>query len=215
MDRRHALKNMGLTFGYAVATPTLISLLQSCKDKAPDWSPAYFSPEEGQALRQLVDIIIPKTDTPSASEVNIHLFIDSYFDVVAEPAEQDFLKTSMGKFYDKALADAGKEDVGDLTPEDMEPVLAASLKYTPEEESKMYENITSYQGAVEEGGTTAELEDETFRYAFANNLRGMTIWGYKTSEQIGEQVLAYLPVPGEYIGCGDLQTLTGGKAWSI
>jgi hypothetical protein len=48
-----------------------------------------------------------------------------------------------------------------------------------------------------------------------SSLRGLTIWGFKTSEFIGEEVLAYLPVPGEYIGCGDLQELTGGKAWSI
>jgi len=42
----------------------------------------------------------------------------------------------------------------------------------------------------------------------------MTISAYKGSEYIGENVLAYLPVPGEYIACDDLQTLTGGKAWS-
>ncbi|MEJ2163444.1 MAG: gluconate 2-dehydrogenase subunit 3 family protein, partial [Robiginitalea sp.] len=38
---------------------------------------------------------------------------------------------------------------------------------------------------------------------------------YKTTEYIGEEILAYLPVPGEYIGCGDLDELTGGKAWSL
>jgi len=43
----------------------------------------------------------------------------------------------------------------------------------------------------------------------------MTIWGYKTSEYIGEEVLAYLPVPGSYVACGDVQELSGGKAWSI
>ncbi len=59
------------------------------------------------------------------------------------------------------------------------------------------------------------MADEVVSYSFAKNLRDMTIWGYKTSEYIGEEVLAYLPVPGEYIGCGDLNELTGGKDWSL
>jgi len=35
MERRSALKNMGMVFGYAVATPTLLGLVQSCKERAP------------------------------------------------------------------------------------------------------------------------------------------------------------------------------------
>ena len=64
-------------------------------------------------------------------------------------------------------------------------------------------------------GKEALLDDNVASHAFATNLRNMTIMGYKTSEYIGEEVLAYLPLPGEYIGCGDLQELTGGKAWSL
>lgn len=214
MNRRKALKNMGMTFGYAVATPTLISILQSCKDQGPDWTPDFFTPEQGQGIRHLVDIILPKTDTPSASDLQIHIFIDKYLNEVSEPEEQDFVKMSMGKFFDKALADSGNDQIGDLGPEELEPVLAAALKQTKESEAKMFETITSYQESIEKG-ETAELDDETSRFAFANNLRGVTIWAYKTSEQIGEQVLAYLPVPGEYIACGDLEELTGGKAWSL
>ena len=214
MDRRNALKNMGWGLGYAVATPTLISILQSCQEAGPEWTPVFFSPDEGKALTYLVDIILPKTDTPSASEVQIHVFLDKYVNEVMEKKDQDFLKASMGKFLDKALADSGKSAVGKLEAEDLEPVLSAALKNTKEDETRMYESINSYQQAIEEG-KSATLEDEAHRFAFANNLRGATIWGYKTSELVGEEVLAYLPVPGEYIACGDLNELTGGKAWSL
>ncbi|MDA0950815.1 MAG: gluconate 2-dehydrogenase subunit 3 family protein, partial [Bacteroidetes bacterium] len=44
--------------------------------------------------------------------------------------------------------------------------------------------------------------------------RGMVIDAYKSSEYVGENVLAYLPVPGEYVACDDLETLTGGVAWA-
>ena len=62
---------------------------------------------------------------------------------------------------------------------------------------------------------TVEIEGDLLCVHCAYNLRGLTIWGYKTSEYVGEEVLAYLPVPGEYIACADTQELTKGKAWSL
>ena len=37
----------------------------------------------------------------------------------------------------------------------------------------------------------------------------------KPNEYIGENVLAYAPIPGDYKGCVDLMETTGGKAWSL
>ncbi len=215
MDRRKALKNMGLAMGYTVATPTLISLMQSCKgEPAVVWTPDFFTMDEGSAVTKLVDIILPKTDTPSASEVNVHLFIDKFANEVMEKEQQDFVRMSMNKFMDKVLADSGKEQIKDITTEDLEPVLAAALKVSNEDKVTNMKMINTYNKAVA-AGEEAQLDDTVSRFAFADNLRGMTIWGYKTSEYVGEEVLAYLPVPGEYIGCADTQELTGGKAWSL
>ena len=47
-----------------------------------------------------------------------------------------------------------------------------------------------------------------------NSIKGMSIWAYKISENIGETVLAYDPYPATYY-CGDLDELTGGRAWSL
>jgi len=215
MDRRKALKNMGLALGYTVATPTLISLVQSCKtEPVITWTPEYFTKEEGNAITTLVDIILPRTDTPSASEVKVDIFIDRFADKVMEKEQQNFLKMSMSKFMDQALADSGKEKIEDLTSGNLEPVLAAALKVSKEDEVTYMDMINTYNEAIAQG-REANLDDGVSRFAFANNLRGMTIWGYKTSEYVGEEVLAYLPVPGEYIGCADTQELTGGKAWSL
>ncbi|MDT7829096.1 gluconate 2-dehydrogenase subunit 3 family protein [Pricia sp. S334] len=215
MDRRKALRNMGLALGYTVTAPTLISIVQSCKNETElEWTPDFFSKDEGAALTKLVDIIIPKTDTPSASETQVHLFIDRFTDQVMEPQQQEFVKMSIGRFMEKALKDSEKEKAGDLTPEELEPVLATALKTTPEDQIKNFEAIKQYHEALTDG-KEAILAEDIFRFAFANNLRGLTIMGYKTSEYVGEEILEYLPVPGEYIPCDDLQELTGGKAWSI
>lgn len=51
MDRRKAIKNMGLAMGYTVATPTLISLVQGCKSEPVlNWTPKFFTAEEASAL---------------------------------------------------------------------------------------------------------------------------------------------------------------------
>jgi len=216
MERRSALKNMGMAFGYAVATPTLLSLLQGCKDRPAyaEWAPSFLGREQGQALATTLDVILPRTDTPSATEVNVHAFIDSYLDEVMPLDQRDFVMMKMEKFYDKALEGSGKENLAELGAEDIEPVLATYLrKRTDEEEQAHNEAVMNYMQAIMQGGE-ATLDDEVARYTFANELRDLATWAYKSSEKVGEEVLAYLPVPGEYIPCGDLQELTGGKAWA-
>ena len=215
MDRRKALKNIGLSLGYVVATPTLISIVQSCNtEKVLEWTPDFFTKEEGAVIKDLVDLILPKTDVPSATEVNVDIFIDRFADQVMQKKQQDFLKMSMGKFIEKALADSAKENAADLISEELEAVLGSVLRISKEDQKSKDEALENYMGALEEG-TDVKLDDNVAVNAFAKNLRGMTIWGYKTSEYVGKEVLAYLPVPGEYVSCGNTEELTGGKAWSL
>ena len=215
MDRRKALKNMGLAMGYTVATPTLISIMQSCAgEPILEWTPEFFSKDQGAVLTKLVDIILPKTDTPSASEVQVNIFIDRFINEVADKEQQDFVKMSMGRFLEKATKDAGKEKVADLNSEDLEKTLGATLKVSKALEASNGKAVQDYMMAIKEG-KEALLDDKIASHAYATNLREMTIMGYKTSEYVGEEILAYLPIPGEYIACGDLQELTGGKDWSL
>ena len=215
MDRRKALKNMGLALGYTVATPTLISIVQSCKEEATSqWVPEFLSRSESKVVTQLIDIILPKTDTPSASEVNVHQFIDRFAQQVMPVKQQNFLKMAMGHFMDKAKSMSGKENADDFTADDLEPVLAAVLKVSKEQEMSNGKAVQMFNEA-KAAGKEATLDADVASHAFATNLRGLTIWGYKTSEYVGEEVLAYLPLPGKYVACGDVEELSGGKAWSL
>ncbi|MEO9511045.1 MAG: gluconate 2-dehydrogenase subunit 3 family protein [Flavobacteriaceae bacterium] len=216
MERRVALKNMGLAFGYAVATPTLLGIVQSCNSKKVlDWTPDFFTKDEGTVIHTLVDILLPKTDTPSATEVNVHAFIDKFANEVLPKEHQDFLKMGMSTFVDKVLTLAQKETMSELDEEDLEPVFATYLKKrTDGVEEAHGKAIEAYFKAVEESGG-AQLDDEISCHSFANSLRDFSIWSYKTSEYVGEEVLAYLPIPGEYIACEDEQELTQGRVWSL
>ena len=80
MKRRDVLKGMGLSVGYAIATPTLLSLLQSCTSEAVKWTPKFVSLNEATVLENLIDLILPRTDnSPGALDVNVPQFIDLYY----------------------------------------------------------------------------------------------------------------------------------------
>lgn len=215
MDRREALKKIGLSFGFLVGAPTAISILQGCSGTSTLQQPQFFSEEEAEVLTKIVDIIIPASGgTPSASEVNVPQFIDQYVHEVVSLDEQDRTKEYFGKFIEKLKKDSSKDNASQLTEEDIEPAIADSFNKTREEEQEIFKQINNYVQA-KQNGEGAELFEEVASYALLTNLRGLTIWSYKTSEKVGEEILAYDPIPGRQEGCIDLQEATGGKAWSL
>ena len=200
MDRRKALKGLGLSLGFVVATPTILSMLQSCKKDTTavaSWVPKFFSADEGTVVENLVDLILPRTaDLPGASDVNVAEFIDLYTSKVLGKEEQEGYKKGLA-----AVMKALKKPVGDITTEDYDGLLAKYLKATKEEKEAFGDN-----------------EQDTQVLETLISLRGSAIWAYKTSEKVGEEVLAYDPIPGEQKGCISVEEATGewgGKAWSL
>ena len=74
----------------------------------------------------------------------------------------------------------------------------------------MYPNI-----AVKQQMKNINSDEEKIAASFTTELRNLTINAFRTNEYIGENVLAYQPVPGRNVGCVDLDEATGGKAWSL
>lgn len=214
MDRREALKKLGLSFGFLVGAPTAVSILQGCSTSSSA-KPLFFDSEEKQVITKVVDVILPATaDSPSASEVNVPEFIDQYLQEVVSLEEQDRTKEFLSKFTEHLKETSGKDDVSNITDADVEPLVAESLNKTPEEEQAIHEKIRNYSDA-REAGESPELFSDVASYALLENMRGMAIWSYKTSEKVGEEILAYDPIPGGQQGCVDLQEASGGKAWSL
>lgn len=204
MERRKAIKNIGLSFGAFIATPAAVSMLQGCQTEAP-WIPEFFTEEEGKVLRKLVDTILPAVDDlPSATEVNVHVFIDKFVSTVMEESVQADSREALGLVTKELLASAGKESVDGLKSSHYETYLGEKLRKTKDEDQAFKDQMMA-------GVQT----DELIVYSYLTGMRGMSIWAYKTNERIGEQVLAYKSIPGEQKGCIDLQEATGGKAWAL
>ncbi len=198
MNRRDALKGLGLSLGYAVATPTIISLLQSCKTDNSSWTPLYLSNEEAVIIKNLIDLILPKTDSsPGALEVNVLEFIDLYiFKVYDEEGKKGYkegIKSIMN-----ALKVSDKNTAYDLKKSNYDFLLSKYLRASKEQQKEFKNN-----------------DNDIKLLNMLTQLRNTTVWSYRTSQNIGENVLAYNPVPGTQLGCITVEEATGGKRWSL
>ena len=123
MKRREVLKNIGLGAGYVMVAPAVFNLLQSCKSEPKsDWEPVYLNAANGYALTKILDVILPKGDTPGASDLNLAQFIDSYMNEVAGDKQKEEFKSGANAFalsfkenFDKELIDADDEDFENIS----------------------------------------------------------------------------------------------------
>ncbi len=192
MDRRKALKGLGLSLGYVVATPSVLSILQSCNNNPQvSWTPQFFSSNESYVLEKLINLILPKTTNyPGAIDVNVPQFIDAYYDEVASKDNQAYFKKGIATITNLLGRSESNKEYNNL--------LSKYLKVNHKDKEAFYKNDND------------SLVLETLR-----SLRNMAIWAYKTSEKVGEEVLAYDPIPGDLQGCISLEEVTKGKAWSL
>jgi hypothetical protein len=105
MNRRQILKYSAMLTGTALCAPLTTAMLAGCskqvdmaKVSAESVSKAlYFNADAFTLLGQMMDAILPKTDTPSATEVGTDQVMDQLFAQVFEPEYKN-------KFMDNFVA---------------------------------------------------------------------------------------------------------------
>ncbi len=213
MKRRQALKNIGLGAGIFVIGPSTLSLLQSCKNEPEyDWQPTFLTASHGFALKKILDVILPSSDTPGASDLNIPQFIDSYMDQVAEVEQSERFQKSADAFS-RAFKDEYDKEQEEGKDEDFENLIKKYLKSTPAQKEIFDKRNTETQDAIRDPEYV--MDNDAGAYAYLTTVRNMGIWAWKNSEQVGENVMWYDPIPGEYIPCGPVDELGNGKAMSL
>ena len=199
MKRRAALKNLGLATGFFAITPSVVSLLQSCTSNAEAWVPELFTAEQGRVLTKLVDIILPKTESlPSAAELNVPQFIDKYYQQVLDNENKNKITSAFQNIIE-VLKVNPEDKIDDLSKDSF---------------IRLLDNYMLLKTEIDEEREASPKSLGYTKSEFLNELKFITIRAYLTTEQIGENVLVYDPVPSQYY-CGDLNELTGGKTWSL
>lgn len=206
MNRREILRYAALATGAVVSAPLASAFLTSCESDVKSvvaeiaYKPTFFSQEQYDYITKFADTIIPRTDTPGASDVGVPEMIDKMVGNVYSEEAQAETKAGINKLMAKMDADnAATEGFKNLDEN-------GTLTYLQEQDLH-YKNPETDWDAMGE-------EEMTFRDTYFS-LKQATIAYYFGSEEVATNQLAYLPVPGEYIPCGDLEELTGGVAWAI
>ncbi len=197
MDRRKAIRNTGAVAGGTLLLPSLLAMLQSCKqEQRLDWEPLFYTTDEANFMSALIDTILPATDTPGGLDVKVDLFLDKVIAKTYDANSQKAFRAEIAAFNEKCRLSHG-DSFANLSDEDKAVVLT-------KEESEG----AKFNGAVW-GGTVGKQEP----VGFYRSLKSMIIWGYMSSEEIGKNVLSYDPIPGGFNGCIDVASV--GNKWSL
>lgn len=197
MNRRKAIQKTATLAGASALTPTLLSLLQSCQQQPQrDWTPTILSTDQARFVSQLVDTLLPRTDTPGAIELNVDQFIDLVIANIYDKDGQVSIMTEIDTFNSRCKEERGKF-FADLSNDERDQVLRKEEKDNPKFNGRIWGTAVGDQQPV----------------GVYRTLKSLALWGYFSSEAIGENVLNYDPIPGMYRGCVPLVEV--GNTWSL
>ena len=215
MQRRTALKNIGLSLGALTLSSTVVGLFESCQTGTAAWQPEFLSLEQADLVDKIMDVILPTTENiPGAKDLNLTQFLDGYMAKVSSPEDKEFTLLGLPLVSKLMLEASGKSQVSELTSQDIDDQLNRFLRADPATKESRQNDLNSWAEALE-NGEQISVPEEGVVQTMLNSIRDLSVFAFKNSELIGETVLAYRPVPGEQQGCVSVSDATGGRAWSL
>ena len=199
MNRRTAIKQTALIFGYAITSGALTETFVACKNEARtvnlSWKPEFLTANQANTLAEMTETILPRTATPGAKDIGVPQFIDKVLKKLLSEADQKDFVAGLDKLEETCKSINGKY-FDECTKEQREALLLKMDK----EAAKFPPNMW--------GITLVEKPDPI---TFYRRLKGLTLMAYFTSQKINKETLVYEPVPGKYIGC---MPYNGQNLWS-
>ncbi len=188
MTRREILRYTAYATGAAVSGPLLTTILSGCKPEEADYPMQFFGEKDFAKVKDLIDVILPETDSPSASEVNVHKMIDAMVGTVYKKEDRIVYEKGFSVLVRYLKREAGNKEY---------------LTLQPDEKIKILQKLDQSDDQKLENARTAYL-----------HLKQQTIAYYLSTEEIAKKYLNYLPIPGDYESCIPLADV-GGKAWAL
>lgn len=205
MDRREVIKSMSLALGYSLTPGALTVLMSSCTQKGRvEWKPTFLAPDEAFAIEQLAEVILPKTEIPGAKDIRAVAFLDVYLSDVMKIEDRDKFKTGMD-YWIKNFESRIQKSIAFALTEDF----STDFKQYFDIDKKEQANVKALLKTSE----TKEKSEKYYIYNFLFTVKNLTMLGFYASEEIGENVLSYLPIPENYQGCVPAEQI--GNAWSL
>lgn len=190
MDRREALKLVGLLMGGAVSSSVASGVLSGCATRSESGASALqtLTAAQDELVATVADLIIPATDTPGARDAGVNAFIDGMLTVVYTEAERARFLAGLADLDDRARAAGGSPFV----------------ETAPEAQVDLLKQVAA--DAVAARARSAETTPFFFM------MKELTLVGYYTSEIGATQELQYVHTAGQYDG--DVPLAEAGRAYA-
>lgn len=191
MNRRDALKQVAFLMGGAVSAHAILGIEKGyCASASAPGQPAVFNDSQMQLVSRVAEIIIPRTDTPGATDVGVPGFIDRMLRDVYPKKDRNRYLAGLAEF---------------------EAAGFASLQTT-----QQVELVKRFHDAAiaEERRRPRGAHDHPQR-PFILMTKELTLLGFFTSQVGATQVLQYAAVPGSFHACIPLAQAGNGKSWAV
>ena len=183
--------------GSGLAGTVFSGMLQGCQvDTGLDWTPSFFEASEARWVGEFAEHLLPRTETPGARDVYVDRFLDQLIANGFTEQQQEAFRTGLdelesgfGEMHGKGLVDC---------------TTAQRDQFFQLQEDEPMQPAHALWGSTVVAGKPP---------SFYRQLKGMCLFGYFSSETVGENVLSYDPVPGKFVGCVPLAEI--GNAWSL
>ena len=197
IDRRELLKRAAYLLGGAISTPAMLGILQGCSAKKQDvnWSPTFFTDAQAALVTEVAEIMIPRTDTPGATDVGVPAFIDTMLKNTYRKNDQDRYLSGLERFESQAKDAHGKSFV-DLATEQRSAF------------------VREQHDAALKAAWADTTGNERNNRPFILMTKELAVLGFFTSEAGATQVLQYVAVPGPYRARVPLAEAGNGKTWA-
>lgn len=169
MDRREAIKNFIFVSGAALVLPSCMRQEGKASIELNNFA---ISAKQEDLLGEITETILPRTDTPGAKELLLHLFVLKMVDDCHDkPEQQDFVKGLSG------MDDFAHQRLG-------QSFTSASLQ-----------KRTALLASVESDANVPEAVKSFYKIT-----KRRTIQGYMNSKYVMTNLVKYELVPGRYNG---------------
>lgn len=177
MERRGAIKYLTLATGAFFITPAWATNWTKASVGA---APACLSVEQGELLAEVVETIIPKTDSsgvdsPGAKDLGVPAFVQRMVTDCYEKAAQEKVKSGLAAVSAMSIETYGK----------------------PFEQANTAQRLALL--------TRMATSTDANQKEFLTLMKALTIQGYTTSEYVMTNFYHYVMAPGHYYGCVPVQ----------
>ncbi len=189
MNRRKAIKNLGLSLGTISLTPAVLSLLQSCQNDL-DWNPVFFDSNQIKFISEITNLIIPSSEeVPGSNELNLIRFIDLYISNVKNNDDHIFIQSSLVSFIENYYIKSKKNSLINYEIEELDEILKYFFKSDVLKQELWVSDFNNSKNSILDGSIESSSNDALSFY-FLKTIRDLTITAFKGSEYIGKNTFS-------------------------